>query len=358
MPAPALRSGQGAHPTTDVEGVRLNYYEHHLGDYAEATGHLSFVEDAAYSRLIRKYYATEKPLPADIKATQRLIGARTKEEREAVETVLHEFFDLREDGWHQTRCDAEIEAYQAGEPEREERRQNKDTRLKRHRAVRAALFDALRTVGVQAAWNVKTPELRQIAERNGIDVKRVSAAATDTAPDTRPDTAPETPATATQTPDTRHQYPEEEKEHAPPPAAPHTALRELGDPADVGHQPTPAGRICRALKAAGVGNVNPGHPTLAVLLQAGATEAEFLGAVAKAKTKRDPFAYVLSTVQGQRQDAAEAAAGVHHGPLPHATDRKSRQLATAGLMTGAVRPTAPPTTEPETVDVPSRLIAP
>ena len=37
----------------------MNYYEHHIGDYAEATAHLTFIEDATYSRLIRKYYATE-----------------------------------------------------------------------------------------------------------------------------------------------------------------------------------------------------------------------------------------------------------------------------------------------------------
>ena len=52
----------------------MNYYEHHIGDYAEATAHLTFVEDAAYSRLIRKYYAAEKPMPADLKAVQRLVG--------------------------------------------------------------------------------------------------------------------------------------------------------------------------------------------------------------------------------------------------------------------------------------------
>lgn len=90
----------------------MNYYEHHLGDYAEATAHLSFVEDAAYSRMIRKYYAQEKPLPADPKAVQRLIGARTKEEREAVDTVLGEFFVLAIDGHHNARCDAEIARYQ------------------------------------------------------------------------------------------------------------------------------------------------------------------------------------------------------------------------------------------------------
>lgn len=90
----------------------MNYYEHHLGDYAEATAHLSFVEDAAYSRCIRKYYAMELPLPADLKQVQRLIGARTKEEKEAVETVLVEFFTLCPDGWHNVRCDEEITKYQ------------------------------------------------------------------------------------------------------------------------------------------------------------------------------------------------------------------------------------------------------
>jgi uncharacterized protein YdaU (DUF1376 family) len=61
--------------------------------------------------LIRKYYAQEKPLPADLAATQRLVSARTKEEKEAVETVLSEFFELRDDGWHNRRCDEEIERY-------------------------------------------------------------------------------------------------------------------------------------------------------------------------------------------------------------------------------------------------------
>jgi uncharacterized protein YdaU (DUF1376 family) len=90
----------------------VNYYEHHIGDYAEATAHLSFVEDAAYSRLIRKYYASEKALPAEIKSVQRLIAARTRDEKEAVQTILEEFFELRDDGWHNTRCDEEIGRFQ------------------------------------------------------------------------------------------------------------------------------------------------------------------------------------------------------------------------------------------------------
>ena len=89
----------------------MNHFPLHIGDYAEATGHLTFVEDSAYLRCIRKYYSTEKPLPTDIKAVQRLVGARSKDELQAVETVLNEFFALADDGWHNARCDAELAIY-------------------------------------------------------------------------------------------------------------------------------------------------------------------------------------------------------------------------------------------------------
>lgn len=91
----------------------MNYYEHHIGDYAQATAHLTWLEDAAYSRLLRRYYATEKPLPVSVAEVQRLVGARTKWERQAVANVLREFFDLQEDGWHNARADAEIAKYRA-----------------------------------------------------------------------------------------------------------------------------------------------------------------------------------------------------------------------------------------------------
>jgi len=91
----------------------MNYYEHHIGDYAEATSHLTFIEDASYIRLLHKYYATEKPLPADIASVQRLIKAKTKEEKNSVVTILKEFFTLSEEGWCQTRCDHEITRFKA-----------------------------------------------------------------------------------------------------------------------------------------------------------------------------------------------------------------------------------------------------
>jgi uncharacterized protein YdaU (DUF1376 family) len=90
----------------------VNYYEHHIGDYDSATAHLSMLEDAAYSRLMRLYYRKELPIPADVAEACRLIRAHSKDERKAVETVLREFFHLEADGWHQARCDGDIDRFQ------------------------------------------------------------------------------------------------------------------------------------------------------------------------------------------------------------------------------------------------------
>ncbi|HEY1034996.1 MAG TPA: YdaU family protein [Pseudoxanthomonas sp.] len=91
----------------------MRHFAHNIGDYAAATAHLSFIEDAAYHRCLRRYYQDERALPGDVAQVQRLVGARTKEERQAVENVLAEFFHLEEDGYHQSRADREIETYHA-----------------------------------------------------------------------------------------------------------------------------------------------------------------------------------------------------------------------------------------------------
>ena len=126
--------------------VRMNYYEHHIGDYAEATAHLTFIEDAAYSRLIRKYYASERPLPAELKAVQRLVAARTKEEKEAVETILDEFFELRDDGWHNERCDEEIARFQDKQAKAKRSAESRWNKTKPHSEGNAnASADGMRT---------------------------------------------------------------------------------------------------------------------------------------------------------------------------------------------------------------------
>lgn len=86
----------------------MNYYKRHIGDYAAATRHLSLLEHGVYCLLLDVYYTTEKPIPADDRAVFRLVGARSEEERQAVKTILAEFFLTEPDGHHQARCDKEI----------------------------------------------------------------------------------------------------------------------------------------------------------------------------------------------------------------------------------------------------------
>lgn len=91
----------------------MNFYKHHIGDFDADTAHLSWMEDAAYRRLMCLYYRREAPIPSDVDQACRLVRATSKQERDAVRTVLAEFFTDEDDGWHNKRCDMEIEAAQA-----------------------------------------------------------------------------------------------------------------------------------------------------------------------------------------------------------------------------------------------------
>ena len=86
----------------------MNYYEHHLGDYMRDTAHLSVVEDGIYRRLLDQYYIRERPLPLDPADCCKLARAASKPERTAVEYILREYFEQRDDGYHQPRADTEI----------------------------------------------------------------------------------------------------------------------------------------------------------------------------------------------------------------------------------------------------------
>lgn len=86
----------------------MNFYKHHIGDYASATDHLSWDEDMAYTRLMRAYYRDEKPLPAELPKVYRLVRAQSRTQRIAIDSILAEFFTKLEDGWHNKRCDEEV----------------------------------------------------------------------------------------------------------------------------------------------------------------------------------------------------------------------------------------------------------
>lgn len=84
----------------------MNYYEHHLGDYAKDTGHLTMLEHGAYRILLDRYYSSEQGIPAD--QAYRLARARSEEECRAVDVILEEFFELVDGVWVQHRVEREI----------------------------------------------------------------------------------------------------------------------------------------------------------------------------------------------------------------------------------------------------------
>lgn len=86
----------------------MNFYPFHIGDYASATRHLTWEEDLAYRRLIDAYYTREGPIPLDKRQAYRLVCASTDEQRQAVDSVLGEFFIETGQGYTHKRCDEEI----------------------------------------------------------------------------------------------------------------------------------------------------------------------------------------------------------------------------------------------------------
>lgn len=201
----------------------MNYFEHHIGDYDEATAHLTACEDGIYHRLLRKYYATQRPLIAEVAKLQRLVRARSEEEQKAVVDVLEEFFHLEADGWHQDTCDEAIAAYLAGEPEREIKKANENNRMQRYREERSRLFKAITDAGQHAPWNTGMAELRELVTR--LPVTKPATPATDAV--TQPATATATPATATHSPYTIPHTPKRKNTGAVP--APIFALPEWID---------------------------------------------------------------------------------------------------------------------------------
>jgi uncharacterized protein YdaU (DUF1376 family) len=121
----------------------MNYFPFHIGDYASATRHLSWEEDGAYRRLLDVYYTTEKALPLDVKAVCRLVLATTETQREAVATILAEFFVQTDGGWINTRADSEILAMQIKQQQQRDKANKRwDKRRAEHGNATARETDA------------------------------------------------------------------------------------------------------------------------------------------------------------------------------------------------------------------------
>jgi uncharacterized protein YdaU (DUF1376 family) len=90
----------------------MNYYPFHVGDYISNTAHLNIYEDLAYRRLIELYYLKESPIKIDdIKKIAKRI--RMPDCDGDIEAVLNEYFTIKDDYYHHSRCDKELAKYHA-----------------------------------------------------------------------------------------------------------------------------------------------------------------------------------------------------------------------------------------------------
>lgn len=86
----------------------MNFFKLYIGDYQRDTAHLSIAEHGAYMLMLQHYYATEKPLPTG-KALHRMLRAQDKTERDAIDSIVRQFWKASADGLVNERADDEID---------------------------------------------------------------------------------------------------------------------------------------------------------------------------------------------------------------------------------------------------------
>lgn len=307
----------------------MNYVEFHVNDWDADTRHLSILEDGVYGRMVRLYYRSEQPLPADVAEVCWLVGAKSKAERTAVDVVLNHFFELTDDGWRHARCDEVIEAYVACEPERQAKRENEKARMKRYRDERAKAYAELRAGGVVLPWNAPMTRVRELLKEcrarqghtvggdlfrsddghgNGpaTDLQRVAVS------------SPATPATATHSPIPNTQY----NTHTTTAyvetggvcvSVDNSGRQGGGDRAGSGSRDIAA--LCRgvaqAMASQGLDGVSASEPELRVLVEAGVPRSEFEVGARLAVSKGKGLAFALGVARNRHADtgARSAATG-------------------------------------------------
>jgi uncharacterized protein YdaU (DUF1376 family) len=85
----------------------LNWFKLYMGDYQRDTAALSLVEHGAYLMMLQLFYATEKPIPTG-KALYRMLRAQDKEERDAIDAVINQFWTETPNGLVNARANIEI----------------------------------------------------------------------------------------------------------------------------------------------------------------------------------------------------------------------------------------------------------
>jgi uncharacterized protein YdaU (DUF1376 family) len=83
----------------------VHYYQHHIGDYLSHTASLSLLEHGVYLRLLQCYYMADGYLAG---CMYRAVGARSAEEKEAVDYILATYFTVQDGVYKQAGADKRI----------------------------------------------------------------------------------------------------------------------------------------------------------------------------------------------------------------------------------------------------------
>jgi len=129
---------------TNLDGVFMHYYQHHIGDFIKDTSFLTNEEVGIYMKLLWLYYDTEKPLPDSLFELSMKVNGRDKEQ--VISGLLNMFFTLEEGSWHHKRCDREIGHYH----------QQLESASKAGKASAAKRAMNKRSTGVQQPFNERS----------------------------------------------------------------------------------------------------------------------------------------------------------------------------------------------------------
>lgn len=305
----------------------------HLGDWLRKTAHLNMMEDGCYMRLVDWCYTHERPLPLTEREVMRIARAATRHEREATRTVLHAFFTLCEDGWHQSRIDKEIVAFTRKTERETAHPHSARERSQRARDKRADLFKRAAACGLSTAWNASTADLEaQLSEHLASGTELASRAVTtrhDTKTSARHDTA------------TNIQYPLSSAVTAaavPVAVADYAAAARETAAAEGVADPLRIGQVVRQLKAAGLSGFNTAHPQFLRLVQQGVTDDEWRLTAAEAVTREKAWGWLLATIAGRRADVAAGYAPPRAG---NAREQAARDRVAALTPSIAAKPANP-----------------
>ena len=82
----------------------MHYYKFNIGDFDKITRHLSPLERGLFRDLLDMYISKEKPIISDLPKLQRLLCVKSKAEKDALQNVLDDYFDLTEAGFCSEFC--------------------------------------------------------------------------------------------------------------------------------------------------------------------------------------------------------------------------------------------------------------